>query len=93
QYDPIISQDNSVIGIPEGSGEDGRPYYFPDDLTDKAIEWLHTVRAQNATKPWMLYYATGATHAPHHVFKEWADKYRGEFDDGWDVYRQKTFER
>ncbi|CKN77347.1 sulfatase [Mycobacterium tuberculosis] len=93
QYDPIISQDNSVIGIPEGSGDDGRPYYFPDDLTDKAIEWLHTVRAQNATKPWMLYYATGATHAPHHVFKEWADKYRGEFDDGWDVYRQKTFER
>jgi len=91
QYDPIISQDNSVIGIPEG--RDGKPYYFPDDLTDKAVEWLHTVRAQNATKPWMMYYSTGATHAPHHVFKDWADKYRGQFDEGWDVYRQKTFER
>ncbi|OBK17327.1 arylsulfatase [Mycobacterium asiaticum] len=91
QYDPIISQDNTVIGIPQG--DDGRPYFFPDDLTDKAVEWLHTVRAQNATKPWMLYYSTGATHAPHHVFKEWADKYKGQFDEGWDVYRQKTFER
>lgn len=91
QYDPIISQDNSVLGIPQG--QDGKPYYFPDDLTDKAVEWLHTVRAANATKPWMMYYSTGATHAPHHVFQEWADKYRGQFDDGWDVYRQKTFER
>lgn len=94
QYDPIITQDNSVLGIPKGPAEeDGRPYFFPDDLTDKAVEWLHTVRAQNATKPWLLYYSTGATHAPHHVFKEWADKYRGQFDEGWDVYRQKTFER
>lgn len=91
QYDPIISQDNSVIGIPEG--QDGKLYFFPDDLTDKAVEWLHTVRAQNATKPWMMYYSTGATHAPHHVFKEWADKYQGQFDEGWDVYRQQTFER
>ncbi|OBI85184.1 arylsulfatase [Mycobacterium asiaticum] len=91
QYDPIISQDNTVIGIPQSDGD--RPYFFPDDLTDKAVEWLHTVRAQNATKPWMLYYSTGATHAPHHVFKEWADKYKGQFDEGWDVYRQKTFER
>lgn len=91
QYDPIITQDNSVIGIPESKDE--KPYYFPDDLTDKAVEWLHTVRAQNATKPWMMYYSTGATHAPHHVAKEWADKYQGQFDEGWDVYRQQTFER
>jgi arylsulfatase A-like enzyme len=91
QYDPIISQDNCVTGIPRG--QDGKHYYFPDDLTDKAVEWLHTVRAQNATRPWMLYYSTGATHAPHHVFKQWADKYQGQFDEGWDVYRQKTFER
>ncbi|MGO9509485.1 MAG: arylsulfatase [Mycobacterium sp.] len=91
QYDPIITQDNSVTGVPQGT--DGKPYYFPDDLTDNAVEWLHTVRAQDATKPWMLYYSTGATHAPHHVFKEWADRYRGQFDEDWDVYRQKTFER
>ena len=91
QYDPIITQDNGVIGVPEGKGD--KPYYFPDDLTDKAVEWLHAVRAQDAHKPWMMYYSTGATHAPHHVFKEWADKYKGQFDDGWDVYRQKTLER
>ena len=91
QYDPIITEDNSVLGVPPGKG--GRPYYFPDDLTDKAVEWLHAVRAQDAEKPWMMYYSTGATHAPHHVFKQWADKYKGQFDEGWDVYRQKTLER
>lgn len=92
QYDPVISQDNAVIGVPDPR-QPGRPYYFPDDLTDKAVEWLHAVRAQDATKPWMIYYSTGATHAPHHVFKEWADRYQGRFDDGWDVYREKTLER
>ncbi|MCX2933642.1 arylsulfatase [Mycobacterium sp. CVI_P3] len=92
QYDPIITQDNGVIGVPS-EGKDGRAYYFPDDLTDKAVEWLHAVRAQDATKPWMMYYSTGATHAPHHVFSEWADKYKGRFDDGWDAYRERTLER
>lgn len=91
QYDPIVTQDNSTLGVPEGPG--GKPYYFPDDITDKAVEWLHAVRAQDAEKPWFVYYSTGATHAPHHVAKEWADKYKGQFDDGWDVYREKTLER
>ena len=91
QYDPIITQDNSVLGVPQG--KDGHPYYFPDDLTDKAVQWLHAVRAQDPDKPWMMYYSTGATHAPHHVAKEWADKYRGQFDEGWDAYREKTLER
>ena len=91
QYDPIITQDNSVLGVPEG--RDGERYYFPDDLTDKAVEWLHGVRAQDATKPWFLYYSTGCSHAPHHVAKEWADRYKGRFDQGWDAYRKETFER
>ena len=91
QYDPIITQDNSTLGVPEG--EDGKLYYFPDDITDKSIEWLHQVRAQDQDKPWFVYYSTGATHAPHHVAKEWADRYKGQFDDGWDVYREKTLER
>ncbi|HYO03961.1 MAG TPA: arylsulfatase [Mycobacterium sp.] len=93
QYDPIITQDNGVIGVPDSPRADGNPYYFPDDLTDKAVEWLNAVRAQDSTKPWMMYYSTGATHAPHHVFKEWADKYKGKFDEGWDVYREKTLDR
>ena len=91
QYDPIITQDNTIIGVPEG--EDGELYYFPDDLTDKSIEWLHGVRAQDAHKPWFMYYSTGCSHAPHHVSSEWADKYKGKFDEGWDAYRQATFER
>ena len=91
QYEPIITQDNSVLGVPEG--EDGKLYYFPDDITDKTVEWLHAVRAQDAEKPWFVYYSTGATHAPHHVAKEWADKYKGQFDDGWDAYRERTLER
>ena len=91
QYDPVITQDNSVLGVPEG--EDGKLYYFPDDITDKSIEWLHAVRAHDPQKPWFVYYSTGATHAPHHVAKEWADKYKGQFDDGWDKYRERTLER
>jgi len=91
QYDPIITQDNSVLGVPEGM--DGKLYYFPDDITDKTVEWLHAVRAQDPHKPWFVYYSTGATHAPHHVAKAWADKYKGQFDDGWDAYRAKTLER
>jgi arylsulfatase A-like enzyme/uncharacterized membrane protein len=91
QYDPVITQDNSVLGVPQG--KDGTPYYFPDDLTDKAVEWLHAVRAQEPEKPWMMYYSTGATHAPHHVAKEWADRYKGQFDEGWDAYRETTLKR
>jgi arylsulfatase len=91
QYDPIITQDNSTLGVQEG--QDGQPYYFPDDLTDKAVEWLHGVRAQDATKPWFMYYSTGCAHAPHHVAKEWADKYKGKFDGGWDALREQILER
>jgi arylsulfatase len=91
QYDPIITQDNSVLGVPQG--KDGKLYYFPNDITDKTVEWLHAVRAHDAHKPWFVYYSTGATHAPHHVAKEWADRYKGQFDDGWDKYRERTLER
>ena len=91
QYDPIITQDDWTLGVPEG--KDGEQYYFPDDITDKAIEWLHAVRAQDANKPWMMYYSTGCSHAPHHVSKEWADKYKGKFDQGWDKLREEIFER
>ncbi|HEX6663451.1 MAG TPA: arylsulfatase [Gaiellaceae bacterium] len=91
QYDPIITVDNTVVGVQPG--KDGKPYYFPDDLTDKAVEWLHAVRAQDGDKPWFMYYSTGCAHAPHHVEKAWADKYKGIFDDGWDVYRERTLAR
>ena len=91
QYDPIITIDNSTVGVPEG--ENGELYYFPDAFTDKSIEWLHAVRATDAHKPWMMYYSTGCAHAPHHVGKEWADRYKGAFDQGWDAYREETLAR
>jgi arylsulfatase A-like enzyme/uncharacterized membrane protein len=91
QYDPLITLDNTTIGVPEG--KDGELYYFPDDMTDKAIEWLQAVRAADPAKPWMLYYSTGCSHAPHHVGKEWSEKYKGVFDMGWDKYREETLER
>ena len=79
------------LGVPEG--KDGEPYYFPDDITDKSIEWLRAVRAQDAEKPWFLFYSTGCAHAPHHVAPEWADRYKGAFDDGWDALRERTLQR
>ncbi|MCU0258142.1 MAG: arylsulfatase, partial [Solirubrobacteraceae bacterium] len=92
QYDPIITMDDSVLGVQEPKpGED--EYYFPDDLTDKSIEWLRRVRAQDAQKPWFMFYSTGCAHAPHHVATEWADRYKGQFDDGWDALRERILER
>ena len=91
QYDPVITQDNTTLGVPER--EDGRQYYLPDDLTDQASTWLHAVRAQDQTKPWFIYYSTGCAHAPHHVMAEWSEKYRGKFDQGWDALREQIFER
>ena len=91
QWDPLVSLGNDTIGVP--AGKDGEEYYFPDDLTDKAVEWLHGVRAHDANKPWFLYYSTGCAHAPHHVAKEWADRFKGRFDDGWDAMREEVFAR
>ena len=91
QYDPVVTQDNTTLGVPEA--EDGNGYYLPDDLTNQAAKWLHAVRAQDQTKPWFVYYSTGCAHAPHHVAVEWSEKYRGRFDHGWDALREETFER
>ena len=62
-------------------------------MTDKTIEWLNLEQSYNADKPFFIYYAPGAVHAPHHAPKEWIDKYKGKFSMGWDKLRQETFER
>ena len=61
------------------------------DMTDKAIKWVRQQKAPMPDKPFFAYFAPGATHAPHHVTPEWADKYKGAFDDGWDTLRERTF--
>src|SRR5213595_1398237 len=64
-----------------------------DDITNKAIGWISQQKALMPDKPFFVYFAPGATHAPHHVPKTWADRYAGEFDDGWDALRERTFAR
>ncbi|MFB9905602.1 arylsulfatase [Allokutzneria oryzae] len=88
QYDPVLVENNTVIGVPPG--ED---YYLPTASADRAIQWLHGLRGHSADKPFFLYYPTGCSHAPHQVPEEWSEKYRGRFDEGWDVCRQRTFAR
>jgi arylsulfatase len=68
-------------------------YHFTVDMTDQAINWVKAQQSMTPDKPFFVYYATGAVHAPHHVPKEWADKYTGQFDKGWDQIRQETIER
>ncbi|NUR48508.1 MAG: arylsulfatase [Hamadaea sp.] len=91
QWDPVITENHTTVGVPERS--DGRPYYLPDDMADRTIDWLHGVRAQEPDKPWFVYFSTGCAHAPHHVPQEWADRYKGAFDQGWDAYREEVFAR
>jgi arylsulfatase A-like enzyme len=68
-------------------------YHFTVDMTNQAINWMKAQQSMTPGKPFFMYYATGATHAPHHVPKEWADKYKGQFDKGWDQVRNETLER
>jgi arylsulfatase A-like enzyme len=70
-----------------------KDYHFTVDMTDQAINWVKAQQSMTPDKPFFVYYATGAVHAPHHVPKEWADKYKGQFDGGWDQVRNATLER
>jgi arylsulfatase A-like enzyme len=88
QWAPAIYRDTVPVEPP-----DDPEYHFTVDMTDRAIEWIHQQKALMPDKPFFVYFAPGATHAPHHVPKEWADKYRGKFDGGWDVLREATFAR
>jgi arylsulfatase A-like enzyme len=90
QYAPALYRDTVPVE-PELSPEEG--YHFTEDMTDRAIAWIHQEKALMGDKPFFVYYAPGATHAPHHVPKEWADKYIGKFDQGWDKVREETFAR
>jgi len=90
QYAPAIYRDTVPVE-PDRTPEEG--YHFTEDMTDRAIEWIRQQKALMPDKPFFAYYAPGATHAPHHVPKEWSDKYRGRFDQGWDRLRDETLAR
>lgn len=87
QWYPDLWYDNHQVE-PQASPEEG--YHLSKDLADKALEFIADSRTTAPTKPWMMYFCPGACHAPHHVFKEWADRYSGVFDDGYESYRAET---
>lgn len=90
QWFPALYEGTTPVE-PWGSPDEG--YYLNEDLADHVIKWVHQQKALMPDKPFFAYYAPGATHAPHHVPKEWADKYSGQFDEGWDRIREETFAR
>ena len=88
QWDPALYEGTTPIEPPKTPAEG---YHLTEDLADKAINWVRQQKALLADKPFFMYFAPGATHAPHHVPKEWADKYKGKFAHGWDTQREITF--
>jgi arylsulfatase A-like enzyme len=90
QWYPDLIYDNHPVPQPKSPAEG---YHLTVDLTDKAIEFIRDAKVIAPDKPFFLYYCPGAAHAPHHAPKEWADKYKGKFDMGYEAYRELVFER
>ncbi len=90
QWYPSLYEGTTPIEQPK-TPEEG--YHLMEDMTDKAINWVRQQKALMPDKPFFVYFAPGATHAPHHVPSEWAGKYKGRFDQGWDKLREEIFAR
>jgi arylsulfatase A-like enzyme len=90
QWDPAIYEGTTPVEQPR-TAEEG--YHFTEDMTDKAVSWMRQQKALMGDKPFFMYFAPGACHAPHHVPKEWADKYKGKFEQGWDKLREEILAR
>lgn len=90
QWYPTLYEGTTPVEVKK-TPEEG--YHLVADMTDKAIKWIGQQKMLLPDKPFFIYFAPGATHAPHHVPKEWADKYRGKFDQGWDKLRGEIFAR
>ncbi|MGE8454375.1 MAG: sulfatase-like hydrolase/transferase, partial [Pseudomonadales bacterium] len=84
QWEPAVVENTVRVNPSEGK----REYHFTEDMTDKTVTWIKQVHALTPDRPFFVYWAPGASHGPHHIFKEWADKYKGKFDKGWDVMRE-----
>ncbi len=85
QWAPLIYDGTKKINPPTMEN-----YHFTTDMTNQAINWVKAQQSMTPDKPFFVYFATGAVHAPHHVSKEWSDKYKGQFDKGWDAIREET---
>ncbi|MFI8748185.1 arylsulfatase [Pseudomonas sp. NPDC077186] len=89
QWEPAVVE--NTVRLDPSRGKEG--YHFTEDMTDKAVSWIKQVRALTPDRPFFVYWAPGASHGPHHIFKEWADKYKGRFDGGWDAMREAIYAR
>lgn len=87
-WNPVLYENRNLV--PASTDPN---YYMTTDLANKAISWVQKTKSIAPDKPFFLYVAPGATHAPHHAPKEWIEKFKGKFDMGWDLYREQTFER
>jgi arylsulfatase len=88
QYEPRLYRNTTPVEPPHDP-----KYHLTEDLAQQAVDWLRQRRAAAPDKPFFMYWTPGAVHGPHHVFKDWADKYKGRFDGGWDAYRETAFAR
>ena len=88
QYEPTLTRNTTQV-----TEEKPKGYHLTDDIATDAIQWLREQKAYAPDKPFFMYWAPGASHGPHQIMKEWADKYKGKFDDGWDKYRERIFAR
>ncbi len=87
-WNPLLFENRDLV-----PASDDPDYHLTEDLADKAIAWVRKVKSIAPDKPYFLYVAPGATHAPHQAPKSWIDKFKGQFDMGWDAYREQTLER
>jgi arylsulfatase A-like enzyme len=92
QWKPPLYRNTTPVEMEIPIGKEGR-YTLNDSLVDEAVAYIHNQKSATPDRPFLIYYAPGATHAPHHVPKEWIDKFKGQFTQGWDEYREETFER
>ncbi len=90
QYYPGLYEGTTAVEPPE-TPEEG--YHLTEDLADRAVAWMRQQKSLTPDKPFFVYFAPGATHAPHHVPPGWAERYRGQFENGWDALREEIFER
>ena len=88
QYEPRLYENTTPVEPPHDP-----EYHLTTDMADKAIAWMRKQQTYAPDSPFLIYWTPGAVHGPHHIQKEWSEKYKGKFDEGWDVYREVVFER
>ncbi|MES2707757.1 MAG: arylsulfatase [Verrucomicrobiota bacterium] len=89
QWEPRLVENHNAVEPPH----DDPKYHLTEDMVKKALTWLDNRQSYAPDKPFLMYWAPGGVHGPHHIFPEWADKYKGRFNDGWDAYRERVFKR